>query len=90
LKQKKGYNFFVEPCVEFSSQKIIISDSIEHILIIKYVNNNSDSTSGEEMLQQDEFSGMGHYIFIMLSKNTNKATIIEQTGGEKVDEKKAL
>ena len=42
------------------------------------------------MLLQDEFSGMGHYIFIMLSKNTNKATIIEQTGGEKVDEKKAL
>ena len=69
---------------------MIISDSIEHILIIKYVNNNSYSPSAKEMSLQDEFSGMGHYIFIMLSKNSNKATIIEQTGGEVVNDKRAL
>jgi hypothetical protein len=54
------------------------------------VSNDSYFHSAKEMSLQDEYSGMGHYIFIMLSKNSNKATIIEQTGGEKVDEKRAL
>ena len=36
----------------------------------------------------DEFSGMGHFICLMLSKDTNKATIIEHTGGEVVSESK--
>jgi hypothetical protein len=89
--KEKNYNFFVEPMVEYSSGKNIISDSIEHILIMKYVTNDSYSPSTKESMSlRDEFSGMGCYIFIMLSKNSNKATIIEQTGGEKVDEKKAL
>ena len=78
--------------VEYSSEENIISDSKEHILIIKYVTNDPSysPSSKERMTLQDEFSGMGHYIFIMLSKNSNKATIIEQTGGEVVNEKKAL
>ena len=54
------------------------------------MNNNSYSPSAKEILLQDELTGMGHYIFIMLNKNSNKATIIEQTGGEVVHEKRAL
>ena len=33
---------------------------------------------------------MGHFIYIMWSKNIHKATIIEQTGGEVVDKKEKL
>ena len=78
--------------VEWSSEENFISDSKEHILIIKYVSNVSSyyPSDRKRMTLADEFSGMGHYIFIMLSKNSNKATIIEQTGGKKVDEIKSI
>ena len=58
--------------------------------MMKYVTNDPSFSGQKRMTLQDEFSGMGHYIFIMLSKNTNKATIIEHAGGEVVNEKKAL
>ena len=74
--------------VEWSSTENYISYYKEHILIIKYISNDLSSASKQKKnTLQDEFSGMGHYIFIMLSKNSNKATIIEHTGGEHVDEK---
>ena len=47
-------------------------------------------SKAKEKKLSDEFIDSVHFIFLMLSKKTNKATIIDQTDEDDVHERKAI